>query len=132
MSSSVIACLTKFRHEYLEHVLRLGELVLAFAIGTSTLVAFGTQYWSETEDFHKGLWVNCGKDAQGKCDFLPITGEPGKGITLTSDERQRLVVTWPFATMKLYMFLCIICCHIILFVSCHPCTCWELSTVCMC
>ena len=74
MSSNVYDCWEKFRREYLQHILRLGELIIAFAIGTSTLVAFGTQYWVETEEYREGLWVKCPSGADEECVYLPVIG----------------------------------------------------------
>lgn len=75
---NVYVCWGTFKREYLAHLLRLGELVLSFAIGTMTLISYGTQFWVETADYHQGLWINCSTKPNVPCETLPLVVEHGK------------------------------------------------------
>ena len=81
-SCNVYACWAKFKREQLGHLLRLGELILSFAIGTITLISYGTQFWVETPDYHHGLWINCSAKPEVPCAaLLPLVVNRGKRRT---------------------------------------------------
>lgn len=75
---NVFVCWGAFKREYLPHLLRLGELVLSFAIGTITLISYGTQFWVETADYHQGLWIKCSTKPNVPCETLPLVVDHGK------------------------------------------------------
>lgn len=78
-SGNVYACWGTFKREYLAHLLRVGELILSFAIGTITLICYGTQFWVETADYRQGLWIKCSTKPNVPCETLPLVVDQGKG-----------------------------------------------------
>ena len=76
-------CAEHFRVEYADTMCRIGEVLLSFSGGTTTLITFGTAFWiqatkqEETEPvFHSGLWQNCTISQTIECTRLPVSG-PG-------------------------------------------------------
>lgn len=88
-SFNVYACWAKFKREQLSHLLRVGELILSFAIGTITLISYGTQFWVETADYRHGLWINCSTKPNVPCVTLPLVVDHGKGIEEDREERNK-------------------------------------------
>lgn len=79
-SCDVYVCWRMFKREQLAHLLRIGELILSFAIGTITLISYGTQFWVETADYRHGLWINCSTKPGEPCKTLPLVVDQGKRI----------------------------------------------------